>query len=57
MYMELNGKVVEGSEVKIDAKAGRWVGVKNGVFCVHKDGESAAPECGSATVDYIRYGV
>ena len=55
LHMEINGKVVEGSEVKIDAKAGRWVGVKNGVFCVHKDGEGAASACGYATVDYVRY--
>lgn len=56
MHMELDGKVVEGSEVRIDAKAGRWVGVKNGVFCVHKGGEESAPACGSVTVDYVRYG-
>lgn len=55
LHMELNGKVVEGSEVKIDAKAGRWVGVKNGVFCVHKDGEGSAAACGYAIVDYVRY--
>ena len=57
MHMELNGKVVEGSELKIDAKAGRWVGVKNGVFCVHRDGEGVSPVCGYATVDYVRYEV
>ena len=55
MHMELNGKPVEGSEVKIDATAGRWVGVKNGVFCLHKDGEGSTAACGSVTVEYVRY--
>lgn len=37
----------------IDSKAGRWVGVKNGVFCTHDN--TAGSEAGFATVDYVRY--
>ena len=38
----------------IDSKAGRWVGVKNGVFCLH-DNTVAGDKTGFATVDYVRY--
>ncbi|MBR1770800.1 MAG: family 43 glycosylhydrolase [Lachnospiraceae bacterium] len=55
LHMELGGKVVEGSEICIDAQAGRWVGVKNGVFCIHKDQEGEQSARGSVTVDYVRY--
>lgn len=40
--------------VSIPAKAGRWVGVKNGVFIAH-DSKKKTNEQGFITVDYIRY--
>ncbi len=36
----------------IDAKAGRWVGVKNGVFCSHDNTVNGG---GYVDVDYVRY--
>ena len=52
MHMEIGGKVIADSEMSLNAKAGRWVGVKNGVFCVHKGPGS---ELGYAEIDYVRY--
>ena len=52
MYMEIAGEIVAGSKMRINAKAGRWVGVKNGVFCVHK---GTGGEFGYAEIDYVRY--
>jgi len=52
MHLEIGGQVIEGSKIVIDAMAGRWVGVKNGVFCVHT-GEAQA--LGYVKVDYVRY--
>lgn len=37
----------------IDSKAGRWVGVKNGMFSMHDNTVSSA--AGFVTVDYVRY--
>ena len=37
---------------KINAKAGRWVGVKNGVFCNH---DNTVKGGGYVEVDYVRY--
>lgn len=39
--------------VRTEAKAGRWVGVKSGVFCKH-DSSKDAP-AGYAEVEYVRY--
>lgn len=38
----------------IPSKAGRWVGVKNGVFVMH-NADSAEKEAGYVTLDYVRY--
>lgn len=38
----------------IPARAGRWVGVKNGVFCVH-DNTVKNDKTGYVTLDYVRY--
>ncbi len=38
----------------IKAKAGRWVGVKNGIFISHKS-DSVNKELGAVSVDYVRY--
>lgn len=38
----------------IDSKAGRWVGVKNGVFCMH-DNTVKNHTRGYVTVDYVKY--
>lgn len=38
----------------IPAKAGRWVGVKSGVYCMH-DNTVKSEENGFVTVDYVRY--
>ncbi|HCL03281.1 MAG TPA: hypothetical protein DHW61_12900 [Lachnoclostridium phytofermentans] len=47
---------LDGEEYKeaftINAKAGRWVGVKNGVFCNH---DTTVNGGGYAEVDYVRY--
>lgn len=37
----------------IPSKAGRWVGVKSGVFCIHNNKEVQTP--GSVLVDWVRY--
>lgn len=37
----------------IEAKAGRWVGIKNGMFVRHDSTEKTAP--GSITVEYVKY--
>ena len=37
--------------LKYSAKAGRWVGVKHGVFCFH-EGED---EAGSAEFEYFKF--
>ena len=37
----------------IPSKAGRWVGVKNGVFVAHNS--EVAGEKGFVMVDYVRY--
>lgn len=39
--------------ITIPSKAGRWVGVKSGVFCVHDN--SVKSDAGYVTVDYVRY--
>jgi hypothetical protein len=38
----------------IEAKAGRWVGVKNGMFCVH-DNTVKTDSSGYATAEYVKY--
>lgn len=43
-----------GHALTIPAKAGRWVGVKNGIFCVH-DNTVKNEKTGYVTVDYVRY--
>lgn len=48
-----DGKVFDNS-VTIPAKAGRWVGVKNGMFISH-DNSVKNSERGFVTVDYVRY--
>lgn len=40
--------------ITIPSKAGRWVGVKSGVFCTH-DNTIKSDEQGYVTVDYVRY--
>ncbi len=40
--------------ITIPSKAGRWVGVKSGVFCSHNNAVKS-DEQGYVTVDYIRY--
>lgn len=40
--------------VSFDGKAGRWVGVKNGVFCMHDNRIKGDVE-GFIAVDYVRY--
>ena len=40
-------------EFSIDSKAGRWVGVKNGMFCMHDN--KVKSEAGFVTADYVRY--
>ncbi len=52
MYLEIGGKTIADSTIRLDAKAGRWVGVKNGVFCVHRGNGG---KTGYARVDYVRY--
>ncbi len=42
-----------GNPVTIASKAGRWVGVKSGVFCIHNN--MIKSEEGYVTVDYVRY--
>lgn len=43
-----------GNPITIEAKAGRWVGVKNGVFIMH-NAEVKNSEKGYVTLDYVRY--
>ncbi|MGN0316745.1 MAG: family 43 glycosylhydrolase [Lachnospira sp.] len=43
-----------GEEIKIKAKAGRWVGVKNGIFCNHNSKEKNI-KTGFALADYVKY--
>lgn len=38
----------------IPARAGRWVGVKSGMFCVH-DNTVKSKKSGFVTVDYVKY--
>lgn len=38
---------------RTEAKAGRWVGVKSGVFCKHDSSEASPAGC--AEVEYVRY--
>ncbi len=52
LWAESGGRKIPDSDMRIDARAGRWVGVKNGVFCVHKGSGDTA---GYAEVDYVRY--
>ena len=52
MSVSIDGENVVGSELVIDAMAGRWVGVKSGLFCVHR---SEDRDCGYAEADYVRY--
>lgn len=40
--------------ITIPSKAGRWVGVKNGVFCEHDNGVAGKTK-GFVTVDYVHY--
>lgn len=53
LEISFDGKTYE-NEVSYTAKAGRWVGVKNGMFVSH-DNTVKNEENGFATVDYIRY--
>ena len=40
----------------ITAKAGRWVGVKSGVYASHENTiKKSSDKCGFVTVDYVRY--
>ncbi len=39
----------------IDAKAGRWVGVKNGVFCMHDNTVKSEQGKGFVSVDRVKY--
>ena len=39
--------------ISIEAKAGRWVGVKHGIFIAHNS--EVKEEGGSIIVDYVRY--
>ena len=52
MEVSFNGRDYSHA-FSIDSKAGRWVGVKNGVFCTHDN--TAGSGAGFATVDYVRY--
>lgn len=40
--------------ITIPSKAGRWVGVKSGVFCMHNNTVKSEGQ-GYVTVDYVRY--
>lgn len=40
--------------ITIPSKAGRWVGVKSGMFCVHNNTVNSDGQ-GYVTVDYVRY--
>lgn len=40
--------------ITIPSKAGRWVGVKSGMFCTHNN-DVKSEEQGYITVDYVRY--
>ncbi len=42
-----------GNPISIASKAGRWVGVKSGVFCIHNN--NIKSEAGYVTVEYVRY--
>lgn len=53
LEISFDGKTYENAE-RYTAKAGRWVGVKNGMFVSH-DNTVKNEENGFATVDYIRY--
>lgn len=53
LEISFDGKAYENA-VSYIAKAGRWVGVKNGMFVSH-DNTVKNEENGFATVDYIRY--
>lgn len=53
LEISFDGKTYE-NVVSYTAKAGRWVGVKNGMFVSH-DNTVKNEENGFATVDYIRY--
>lgn len=53
LEISFDGKAYENA-VSYTAKAGRWVGVKNGMFVSH-DNTVKNEENGFATVDYIRY--
>lgn len=53
LEISFDGKTYENA-VSYTAKAGRWVGVKNGMFVSH-DNTVKNEENGFATVDYIRY--
>lgn len=53
LEISFDGKAYENA-VSYTAKAGRWVGVKNGMFVSH-DNTVKNKENGFATVDYIRY--
>ena len=39
--------------IETEAKAGRWVGVKSGMFACHDN--SIKTEAGYVTVDYVEY--
>ncbi len=53
LEISFDGKAYENA-VSYTAKAGRWVGIKNGMFVSH-DNTVKNEENGFATVDYIRY--
>ncbi len=52
MSLMIGGVRIKGACLRFEAKAGRWVGVKNGVFCVHRG--DPLP-CGSVSVKEVRY--
>ena len=51
--MSLDGKDYKDI-ITIPSKAGRWVGVKSGVFCAHNSTVKSDAQ-GYVTVDYVRY--
>ena len=54
MSYSLNGTdFVEA--ISFEAVAGRWVGVKNGVFCTHDKAPMASTNKGFASVYYVKY--
>ena len=55
MEISFDGKAYE-KQVSFTAKAGRWVGVKNGMFVNHNNEiKNENQGDGFVTADYIRY--